>query len=157
MNTAGKAIDAIWSLLCMAVVCGLLGLFVFWVLIQDIDLAPETPSVPVTHTVTAGSIVYFENTAMAPDTAANVSFTGKLIQNGEVKYVLPSPDTVSREVEISGGETVVADKPRHPLYALFIPSYVRRGDYVYQVTAMFRLNPLKTKSVELPPLIIKVE
>lgn len=141
----------------MVVTCGFMGLFVFWVFVQDIDLPSDLPSVPVEHTVVAGSIVYFENTAMPSDLAATVAFEGRLIQDGQVKYTLPSPDSVSRDVPIVGAETVAADKPRHPLYALFVPSYVRPGSYVYQVTATFRLNPLKTKMIELPPLIIRVE
>lgn len=158
VTTATKKVaDGAWSVACMLVTGSLVMLFVYWLFIQQPPFAVTARAADTSYTVTSGSIVYFESPITPAELVALVSFSGRLVQNGQVKYQLASPDTISREVIQSADAAVIAPTKENPLYALFVPSYVRPGHYTYEVTATYRLNPFKTRRIELPPLNIYVE
>lgn len=158
MNTAAaRAASGIWSVACLSVTFGLLGLFVYWVCIQQPPRLVVDQAMPVHHTVSAGSIVYFEAPVLPADEVAGVTVEGQLVQDGKVRYYLASPDSVPEEVRRSGNETVIMDSAEYPMYALFVPSYVQPGDYEYRVSVTYRLNPFRTRTTALPTINITVQ
>lgn len=158
MNTATRAANGLWSVACLMVAFGLVGLFVYWVCIQQPPQMTTESYSPASHVVAPGSIVYFETPIAPAEGVAAMAFRGDLMQGGERKYSLASPDSIPREeLQDAQETTVLSAKPEHPLYALFVPSYVRPGDYEYHVTVTYRLNPFKTRTVDLPPIQITVE
>jgi hypothetical protein len=159
MNRVAKAANGLWSLSCLLVAGVLVGLGIYWAILQQPFLAVQQGSPSVPYTVTAGSILYVENPVVPAEFVGKINYTGVLIQDEFTRYVLPSPDMASIATKQGAElETVVQPmKPAAPLYAVFIPSYVRPGTYRYVVTASYRLNPFRTATLELPHLIIKVE
>lgn len=156
MNTATRAASGLWSVICLLVTLSLVGLFIYWVAIQQPPQIAERAYTPAHQTVTPGSIIYFETPMVPSEYIAGVTFRGRLLQGGEVKYSLASPDSVPRDV-LERSDAVVAGGAEYPMYALFVPSYVRPGDYVYRVSVTYRLNPFKTRTSELPPINITVQ
>lgn len=157
MNTATRAANGLWSVACLLVTFSLLGLFVYWVCIQQPPRLAVDNYNPVQHSVTPGSIIYFEAPMSSSEGAVGMTFRGQLVQRGEVKYILPSPDSVPREELQHSSEKIISGAPEYPLYALYVPSYVKPGDYVYMVQVTYRLNPFKTKTTDLPPINISVQ
>lgn len=160
MNTITKAANAAYSLVSFAVFAVLAGLFIYWAVLQRPFLDVNTERTQQVYTVNAGTILYMENPVIPAEFAGKVDYTGTLISTDQsTRYSLPSPDVARREVAELGGTTkVIPDaKPAAPLYAVFIPSYVRPGTYKYAVTATYQLNPFKTARLDLPVLTITVE
>lgn len=158
MNTAAaKAASGIWSVACLSVTFGLLGLFVYWVCIQQPPRLVLGVATPAHHTVSAGSVVYFEAPVVSSDEVSGVSVQGQLLQDGGVRYYLASPDSVPAEVRKRMVETVIVESAEYPMYALFVPTYVQPGEYVYRVSVTYRLNPFRTRTTELPPINITVQ
>ncbi len=158
MNTAAaKAASGLWSVACLSVTFGLLGLFVYWVCIQQPPRLAVERAAPAHHTVSAGSIVYFEVPVVPSDEVSGVIVQGQLVQEGKVRYYLASPDSVPEEVLRSGVETVIVDSAEHPMYALFVPTYVQPGEYEYHVSVTYRLNPFRTRTTALPAINLTVQ
>ena len=157
MNTATRAANGLWSVACLAVMFGLVGLFIYWVCIQQPPQLATERYVPAHHVVAAGSIVYFEAPVVPVEGFSEMSFRGSLMKEGKVVYTLASPDSVPREDLKDTPEKILSATPEYPLYALFVPSYVRPGTYTYQVSVTYRLNPFKTRTVDLPPITLTVE
>lgn len=157
MNTATRAANGLWSVACLAVMFGLVGLFIYWVCIQQPPQLATERYAPAHHVVSAGSIVYFEAPLVPVEGFSEMTFRGHLLRGGKVQYTLAPPDSVPRDVIKDKPETILTAAPAYPLYALFVPSYVRPGHYEYQVLVTYRLNPFKTRTVELPPITITVE
>jgi len=158
MNTAAaRAASGIWSVACLSVTFGLLGLFVYWVCIQQPPRLVVDQAMPVHHPVSAGSIVYFEAPILSAGGASWATVEGQLTQEGKVRYFLASPDSVPEEVRRSGSETFIGGPTAYPMYALYIPSYVRPGSYEYRAAVTYRLNPFRTRTAVLPTINITVQ
>lgn len=157
MNTATRAVNGLWSVACLAVMFGLVGLFIYWVCIQQPPRLAIERYVPAQHVVSPGSIVYFEAPVAPAEGFSEMTFRGSLMQDGKTVYTLASPDSVPRDILKDTPETILSATPEYPLYALFVPTYVRSGVYTYQVSVTYRLNPFKTRTVDLPPISVTVQ
>lgn len=157
MNTATRAANGLWSVACLTVMFGLVGLFIYWVGIQQPPQLATERYVPAHHVVAAGSIVYFEAPIVPVEGFSEMAFRGSLTKGDTVVYTLASPDSVPREVLKDTPETILTAAPEYPLYALFVPSYVKPGNYEYHVSVTYRLNPFKTRTVDLPPISLTVQ
>jgi hypothetical protein len=159
MNTVAKAANGLWSVICLLVAMVLVGLFVYWTVIQKPFVFVDQNAPMPEYRVTAGSLLYIDNPVIPTEVVARVSYSGMLVKDGDqyTKYALASPEMASRE-EIEGADTVVRPtKPAASLYAVFIPSYVQPGTYTYKITATYKLNPFRSENIPLPDLTIKVE
>lgn len=158
MSTIAKAADGLWSVLCLMVGAVLIGLGLYWAVLQRPFLEVNTASVQKEYRVTAGSLLYIENPIIPADFAGKVDYANTLVIDQFTRYSLPSPEMARQEIaETNATKVVPVTKPAAPLYAVFIPSYVRPGTYKYVATATYRLNPFRTATVDLPQLTIVVE
>lgn len=165
MNITAKAngirgfFSSLWSMASILVCVSLVGLFVYWALLQRPVLHVSGERVQKEYVVTAGSLVYVENPVAPAEYTGRIEYTNALVsRDGTQRYVLPSPDVARQELRTDAAKKIVpSEVTTTPLYAVFVPSYVQPGDYTYRVTAQYRLNPFRTATLELPPMTIKVE
>lgn len=155
MNKAMKILDGAWSVVCILTTGGLMGLFLFWVLLQRPYLTVNVEGMTTSYTAPAGSIVYIENPIYPPDTLTHVELVAEL-HSPQMSYRLASPPDRKTQWYQGISQSYSTARPGYTVYPLFIPSYVKPGVYEYEATATYKLNPFKSESLVLPRVIITI-
>lgn len=156
-NKVSNLINALYGLLCVAISVGLSFLALYWMVLQESPLHIDTRDPRSYQVVHPGSLVYMQNPVQS-DYALNSVYSAKItsVSTGVV-YRLPTMDSqemlrLSDSYDFFFG----AKKDTHPLYPVYIPTYLPPGRYEYEMTVSYRLNPFKYVSTPLPKVTLLV-
>lgn len=155
MGSLFKALDSMWSVACIVICGGAICTFLYWVVIQQPELAVNTDGMITEYTAPAGSVLYVENPIFPPDTVAQIDLSAELLSE-DISYRLASPSDTHQRRRGDTDTQLQTGRPGYPMYPIFIPSYVKAGVYKYIVTAEYKLNPFRSATLELPPLTLTI-
>lgn len=162
MNRTLEVGKSLWEAACSAlsaiVTAGLLMLFLYWLIIQPAALSLNEEGLSLNYTAARGTLIYIENPLNPPNSTVQVEVRAELVGVSTMnKYLLSSRD--SRDMFVLDDPNVRPAYIRvgYPMYAVYIPAYVKPGVYLYQAEAKYRLNFFREEKVKLPTITVTVE